>query len=102
MHHALVADLRARGLGPDRHHFPDDLVAERVRQLEPKLFQLELVAAAEIEIALLQVQVAVAHPTGLHPHQDLGALRLGGGTLARLERLAPFHDLHAVHGVLSG
>ncbi len=44
------------------------------------------------------MHVAVADAGRLDAQQDLLALRLGVGVVARFERLAPFDDLHRTHG----
>ena len=54
--------------------------------------------AAEVEAAVPQVDVRVAHPAGLHPQQHLGALRprrVGNG---RHQRRPQFDHLVALHG----
>ena len=71
-----VADLDALGVGPDRDHLADILVAERHRQLHAAVVQAQLLAAAEIEIAVGQMQIAVADAGGQHLQQHLGARRL--------------------------
>src|SRR5216683_4430144 len=60
-----------------------------------------LLPAAEIEMSVPDVHVTVADPRRLDAQQYLLALRLGIGILPRLERLAPFDDLHRTHaGIL--
>ena len=62
-----VADLDALGVGADRHHFADVLVPERHRQLHAAVLQAHALAAAEIEIAVGEMQVAVADAGGQAP-----------------------------------
>ena len=61
-------DVRA-----DRDDFALDLVAQRVRQLHVR--HRQLVAAAEVEIAVMDVHVGVADAGIVDLQQDLGALR---------------------------
>ena len=76
MRQPAVADLDALRLRPDRHHLADVLVAERHRQLHAAVVQAQALAAAEIEIAVGQMQIAVADAGRQHLQQDLGAGRL--------------------------
>ena len=96
-----VAYLDALGVGPDRHHFADVLVAERHRQLHAAVLQAHALAAAEIEIAVGKMQVAVADAGGEHLQQDLRAGRLRRRRLVALERLAADADLEHAHGRFS-
>ncbi len=58
-----------------------------------------LVAAAHVEIAFPQMDVAVADAGRGDAHQHLGALRGGVGFLDLLQRLAELDDLVALHGL---
>ncbi len=98
---ARVADLDAIGVGAERLHHADDLVAEREGQLRPELAQLHALAVAEIEVAVVDVQIAVADAGRGDAQQHLGALRRGRGVLAELDRLAPLDDLIAAHVLAS-
>src|SRR5437588_9221269 len=98
IHQPLVAHPGALRLRPHRHHLADDLMAEGVRQRQAELGQLELAAVTEVEITIMDVQIAVANPARLDLDQHLRAFGLGVGILARLERLAPFDNLHSMHG----
>jgi hypothetical protein len=79
-----VADFRTLSLRPDRHHLADILVAERDRQLHAAIFQAHPLAATEIEIAVGQMQVAVADAGCQNFEQHLTALRLRRGLLIKL------------------
>ena len=72
----FCADLDALGVRPDRHHFADVFVAERDRQLHAAVLQAHALAAAEVEIAVGEMQVAVADAGRQHLEQHLRALRL--------------------------
>ena len=61
---------------------------------------VELLAAAQIEIAVLQVDVGVAHAAVRDAQQHLGAQRLGRGGFRGLQRLAVVDERLAVHGIL--
>ncbi len=97
MRQPAVADLDALRVGPDRHHLADVLVAERHRQLHAAVFEAHALAAAEIEIAVGQMQVAVADAGGQHLQQHLGAGGLGRRIFVALKRLAAGADLEAAH-----
>ena len=84
---------------PDGDHLADVLVAERYRQLHAALFHAQAVAAAEIEIAVGQMQVAVADAGGQNLQQDFGALRLRRRLLVEPQRLAADADLEHAHVV---
>ncbi len=94
--HAL-SDLDALGLGADSHHLADVLVPERHRQLHAAVLQAHPLAAAKIEIAVGEVQIAVADAGGENLQQDLGAGRLRRRRLVALERLAADADLEHAH-----
>jgi hypothetical protein len=51
-----------------------NLVAERERQRAPSA-DVEFLVATQRKVTILHVQVGMADPTSLGPHQDLGALR---------------------------
>ena len=94
--HGLVADLGALGVGADGHHLAHDLVAHGARRIHGLCGRV-LVAAAHVEEAFPQMDVAVADAGGGDAHQHLGALRGGIGFLDLLQRLAEFDDLVAFH-----
>jgi hypothetical protein len=91
------ADFDSLGLRSDCDHLADVLVAERHRQLHAAVFQAHALAAAEIEIAVGQMQVAVADAGGQHLEQHLGAGRLRRRIFVALKRLAAGADLEAAH-----
>ena len=92
-----VADPDALRLRLDRHHLADALVPHGERQLDAALRDGEPLAAAEVEIAVRNVQVAVTDAGGQHLHQHLGAGRRGGRLLGELQRRAALADLEASH-----
>src|SRR4029077_12558307 len=72
----LVAGLGARGVRAGALDHAGDLVAEREGQ-GTSLGDVALLVAAEREVAVLHVQVGMAHAAALDPHQHLAAARLG-------------------------
>ena len=90
-----VADLHALGIGADGHHFALDLMAERVRQLHAP--QRQLVAAAQIEIAVMDMNVGMADAGVLDLQQHLGALGLRRRAFDGLKRLSEFDNGLAEH-----
>ncbi len=98
--HALP-DLDAFGIGPDGDHLADILVAERYRQLHAAVGDAQFLAAAEIEIAVGKMQVAVADAGGQHLEQHFGALGLRRRRLAERHRFAAGTDLEHTHIVPS-
>jgi len=72
--HRLVADLRAFGVRAQRHDFANDLMAHGARRIHGLLGR-HLVAAAHVEIAFPQMDVAVADAGGGDTHQHFGTLR---------------------------
>ena len=89
----LVTALR---LGTRRLDGAGDLVAERERQL-PAGAHVELLAAAEIEVAVLQVHVGVTHAAVGDAEQHLAALGRGRRRLRVLQRLAVVDEGLAMH-----
>ena len=94
---APVADGHILGLGADRQNLADDLVAHGEGQLDAAVGDVDALAAAEVEEALPDVEVAVAHAAGRDPHQHLGPLRDRVRIVPPLERPAPRDDLVASH-----
>ena len=70
----LLALGGALGVGSGGFDGPGDLVPEREGQL-PAAAHVELLAAAEVEVAVLQVEVGMAHAAMRDAQQHLGALR---------------------------
>ncbi len=71
------ADQAIRNLGADFLDHACDLVSQRKRQRHAAR-GVELFAAAEVGIAILDVQVGMAQPATFDPDQDFPALRLRG------------------------
>jgi hypothetical protein len=100
-HRALGADEARRRVGADLLDHARDLVPERERQRHAS-GGVELLAAAEIGIAVLDVQVGVAEAAALDAHQYFGALRLrrvdDGLAQRRVEfdQRLPAHQRHIV------
>jgi hypothetical protein len=93
-----LADAHALGLGAQRQHGADDLVAHREGQPDPPVRHAQPLAAAEIEVPIVQVQICVADAARVDRDEDLGALRPRVVVAAQLEGPAPVDDLHAAHG----
>ena len=62
-----------------------------------RALQRNLPAVTEIEMPVPDMDVAVAHPGGLHPQYDFRPLRLGVRIVAGLELFSPLDDLHCAH-----
>ena len=92
-----VADLDAARVWTDGHHFTDVLMAERHRQLHAAVFETHALSAAEVEIAVGQVQIAVTDAGGQHLQQHFRAGWLGRRIFVALKRLAAGADLEAAH-----
>ena len=69
------AELRVLGVGTGALDDAGDLMAEREGQRAARA-DVELLAVAEREIAVLHVQVGMAHAAALDAHQHLAAVRL--------------------------
>ena len=95
--HRLAADRRP-GLFAGSHHLAGNLVAHRQWQLDAAIRQFQLLAAAQVVVALPEVDVGVAKSGGLDFDQHLAALRLGRGLLDQAQRLAVVGDAIATHG----
>src|SRR6516165_7011257 len=65
--------------------------------MHPARFERDLPIAAQIEIAVPDMDVAVAHPCRLDTQQHLLAFGFGVGILPRFQGLSPFDDLHRTH-----
>src|SRR5439155_8139812 len=78
-------------------HDTEGLVARGEGRHAAALLDVEALAAAEIEVALPNVQVRMAHPGARDPHQDLAPLRPGRLPNLPLQRLSVFDDVPAQH-----
>src|SRR5438874_2811745 len=94
---ALVAHLHAPSARPERFDDAERLVAERERRDAAALLDVEALAAAQVEVALPDVQVGVADARAGDAYQHLAALRLGRLGEHLLQRLAVLDDLIADH-----
>jgi len=77
-----LADFHVLDVGPDRDDFAFDLVSQRVRQFH--VGHGQLVAAAKIEIAVVNVNVRMANAGIVHLEKDLGARGSGRRRLDHL------------------
>ena len=75
--HHLVADLDAGGLRSERRDLARDLVPHREGQVHAARFERDLLLAAQIEVPVPDVHVAVADARRLDAQQHLLALGLG-------------------------
>src|SRR5262245_6802868 len=93
----FLPDAHAASPRPQGLHDAERLVAERKRRHAATLLDVEALAAAEIEVAIPDVQVGVAHARARDSHEHLGSLRLGRFLQRLLQRLAVLDDLPAHH-----
>ena len=84
------ADLDVLHIGADGDDFAFDLMAQRVRQLHIR--HRQLVAAAQIEIAVMDMDVRMADAGIVDLEENLGACRGRCRRLQFLKRLAEFRD----------
>src|SRR6266850_4696359 len=96
-HQAVLADLRILRVRPGRYPGAVGLMAQRHRRMHPAIAHVETLSAAEVEIALADVHVAVAHAAILQLQQHLGPGRLGRRLFRFLQRLAPFDYVVTEH-----
>src|SRR5690606_31632436 len=99
MNEPAVSGLDAFRIGTDRHHLADILMPERHRPLHAAILPTEALAAAEIEPAIRQVEIAMADAGGQHLEQHFGALGLRRRLLIELQRLAADAYLEHTHVV---
>ena len=85
------------GLGAQLDDAADDLVAHGQRQDDAAIVQRHLLAAADVVIALPDVQVGVADAAMGDLEQDLGALRFRRRQFDFLKRLSVFDDGPCAH-----
>ena len=69
VHDAPVAHCDANDIRANGRDRAGDLVAEHTRQGDAAA-QVEFVAVAEIEVAVMQMKVAVTHAAAADPHDD--------------------------------
>ncbi len=91
-----AADGRAVGFVSRGFDHAGDLVSERERQ-RAVLGDVEPLVAAEQEIAVLQMQVGMAHAAALDAHQHFAAARRGAVDHGLAERLPVGDERLAVH-----
>ena len=96
-----VAHLDAFRVGTEGDHLADVLVAERHRQLHAAVGEAHLLAAAEIEIPVRQMQIAVTDAGRQNFQQNFAAGRFRRGLFVELQRLATNADLEHAHWTLS-
>src|SRR5919106_5908284 len=94
---SIGSDWHVAGIEPCINDPTERLMTERDRRIHAALAHVKTLAAAQIEIAVPDVDVAVTYPAILEPEQDLCALRLRRLALYFLQRLAPFNDVIAQH-----
>ena len=95
---ALVAELHVLRIGAERDHGARDLVAHRARQRHA-LAHVQALAVAEVVVAVVQVQVGVAHTAVADLQQHFAALRRGCVAQRLGQRFAEGLDRVADHGV---
>ena len=83
--------------GPKATHLADILVAKRHRQLHATIRQAHPLAAAQIEPAVGEMQIAVANAGCQDLQQHFAAVRLRRGLLVELQRLAADANLEHAH-----
>src|SRR5205807_9565113 len=76
IYEALVADLHAARAGAESLHHAKGFVTECKRRYAATLLHVEALAAAQVEVALPDVQVGVADARAGDAHQHFAALRL--------------------------
>ena len=97
MNEPAVARLDALGVWADGDDFADVFVSHGQRQLDAAVGELEQLAAAEIVVALPDMQIAVADAGGDDLEQDLGPRGLRRRPLHQPQRCPAFTDIIAFH-----
>ena len=92
-----IADFDALGVGAEFDDAADDFVAHGKRQGHAAIGQRHLLTAADVVVALPDMQVGVADAAMRDLQQDFGALGFGGGQLDFLEGLPIFDDGPGAH-----
>ena len=99
--HPHVADGNALCIWPDGHHLAGNFMAQGARWPQ-RTCQIDLVAATQIKVAVLQMHIAVANTARLHPQNHLAALGCRCFPQNLRERLAKLFDLVTQHGNSGG
>ena len=102
-HRLLLADEILRDFRADFVDNAGDLVAEREGQVHATR-GIEAFAAAEIGVAVLNVQIGMAQAAAFDPHQHFLALRLRGLDDGLAQRRVEFNQrlsTHLRHGDIS-
>src|SRR5438876_3774630 len=98
-HDPLLTHAHALRLRAQRLDHAEGLMAEREGRHAAALLDVEALAAAEVEIAMPDVEIRVTHAGARDAHEDLGALRLRRFERHLLQRLAVLDDLVADHAL---
>src|SRR5262249_25986168 len=98
MRQALVADLDAGRLGPERHDLTHDLVPHGERERHAAVLQDELLPPAQTVPAVPDVEVTGDAAGRQCAQQPLTALGLWRRLLAHPKRRAEFDHIMALHG----
>src|SRR5215469_13647549 len=69
--HDLISNLDAGGSRPERCHLASDFVSHCEREVHAARFQRDLPLAAQIEVAIPDMDVAMAYPGRLNAQQHL-------------------------------
>jgi hypothetical protein len=102
-HDAQVADPNADCVRSELRHAADDLMPHRKRQHDAAILQRHPLAAADIVVALPDVQIGVTDAAMRHLDQHLGALRLRRRQFEFLQGCSVLDDspgAHAPHSLL--
>src|SRR5215471_5710933 len=97
IHETVFSDGRIGGVRSGCDDRSVRLVAERRGQAHSALGHQQTLAAAQLEVTLPDVHVAVTHSAVFEPQQYLRTLWLGNLALRFLKRFAPFDDVVAQH-----
>ena len=102
MDQAHVADADALGFGADGDHLADILVAHGERQFHAAILQLQLLAAADVVIAVPDVEIGMADASRHHAQDDICSFRSGRIPLHALQRRSALADIVAEHAISPG
>src|SRR6185503_16464274 len=100
MRQPAVADLDSLSVRAECDDLADIFVTECNRKLHAAIGKAHPLAAAQIEPAIGEVQIAVADARGQDLQQNLCAFRLRRGLLIELQRLTANADLEHAHRLL--